>query len=288
MRPSVFFLIFILLCPFYLPAFFIFLFISKKSVTKILYRYKKLFYPLRIVLLTPGVIHSFFVRKTRWFRHTGSGDEVILILGGNAMSPNQAYDGIYAQLVKDQKEELDCACLPLQLHFDEKAYTEYLLAECREQILHGRTTLSIYGHSLGGALALVLAKELAKQYPELKIHLFLSRTFNRLWDVSRYLYGRFIGQFFEKVFSDLWALESQKHLDELDLRNIAVRLEQTVPDEILGPALLVPGKQRIDYRLYHMDSRVHLYPEMVHAVSQAHLDSLKKRGWLKESFEEQK
>jgi hypothetical protein len=279
---ALFFFVFFVLWPLYLPLFFLFIFLPKKVVTKVLYLGKALFYPLRIFLLTPGVIHSFFIQKIHWFRDHQHGDEVVLILGGNAMSPNQAYDGIYAQLIKDKREELDCACIPLQLHYDEKSYIRSLVEQCRTHILPGRSKIFIYGHSLGGALALSLTQQLQKNDSNLQIHLFLSRTFNNLWNVTRYLYGPFVGNFFEKIFSELWVLDSQKILDQINKENITIRLEQTVPDEVLGSALLEPKDQKIDYKLFKLDEKVNLYPEMVHAVSQAHLESLRKKGWLKE------
>lgn len=258
--------------------------ISKENITKVLHRFKIFFSPLRVVLLTPGVIKNHFIDHTYWFRRQKKDDQVVLILGGNAMSPVEAYDCVYARLIQDKRESLDCACIPLQKSFSQKDYIDLLVSRCRDDILVGKQSVYLYGHSLGGALALQLAVALSALDPKLKIHVFVSRSFDKLWNVSKFRYGNKVGGFFEKVFSSLWQLDSQQALRDLSQTQVAIILEQTSPDEVLGDALLFSqeANQREHFHYYYSKELKNIYPDLLHNVSQAHLISMKELGDLQQ------
>lgn len=284
MHPITYFGLLTALTPIYIPFLLAFTLLSNQNVTIILKSLEKLFQPLRIILLTPGVVKSHFITHTHWLRQdkNNKNDEVVLILGGNATTAIKAYDDVYAKLVSDDKANVDCACIPLQTHFTEQEYIQYLMQECENNILVGKNKISLYGHSLGGALCLQLALALKKKNPNLQIDVFVSRSFDKLWHVSIYKYGKFFGQFFEKVFSGLWQLQSQKALHELTQRGVLVRVEQTEPDEVLGEALLRPAlnQKKENFNLYKSTSSTCLYPDFLHSVSQAHLKNLIDCGLL--------
>lgn len=285
MHPIFYFSILTILTPLYIPFLLLFTVLSNQTVTKTLKSLELFFHPLRIILLTPGVIKNHFITQTHWFRRNtkDSDSSVVLILGGNATTALKAYDDVYAKLEQDKKTKTDCACIPLQTHFTEKEYIDYLLAVAQSDILKNKDKISIYGHSLGGALSLQLAVELKKLNPNLQVDVFVSRSFDRLWHVSIYKYGKFFGRFFEKVFSGLWQLQSQKALEQLNALGVQVRVEQTEPDEILGKALLKPAQKENekDFEWYESVDKSYIKPDYLHSLSQAHLIARKDSGYLK-------
>lgn len=278
MHPVLFYAALALLTPIYIPFLILFIFIPREQITSVLKSLSVLFYPLRVLLLTPGAIKSHLVSKTFWFRPKSGSDKTVLILGGNAMTPYEAYDGVYSYLRDANIVDCDCACIPLQSHFTQKEYIEYLVSQCKENILVDKKYLYLCGHSLGGALSIHLAKRLLDECPELEINLFLSRTFDKLWDVSKFRYGDIIGGYFEKIFSGLWELNSQKVFDSLDRKRIKVVVQETNPDEVLGPAQLKVTHPDDTFKKYDLPDGDSISPELIHSISQAHLKSLEKNG----------
>lgn len=281
MHPILFYGLMLLLTPFYLLALFIFIFLAPETVTRVLQKFSFFFTPLRIVLLTPGAVKSHLKSKTHWFSRRKKNNKVVLILGGNGMTVNEAYDCVYSRLVDDNLTDIDCACIPLLTHFTQEQYIQYLVDTCESDILIGKEHLYVYGHSLGGALSIHLVDALSKKSPDLKMDLFVSRTFNKLWSVSRCKYGNILGGYFEKVFSGLWTLESQQVLSNMKRENLSIIIEETLPDEIIGTACLqATGLSNEKFYSYVVKDNSSFYPDMLHCLSQAHLKSLKEQGIL--------
>jgi hypothetical protein len=230
--------------------------------------------PLTINMLFPGLLKgpSVFIESNV---DKKDSDRLLLFFAGNNNTSAEALTILQHIPFSDQTVAdttvMPSVSIPLIYQPNQVRYIEALRLKIESYIQEypNLKTLYIAGHSLGAAISIQILVELIPHYPHLEFLFTADRSFQRLWDVAEFRYGKTLAQLMKKTFGLIWEFDSIKALEILkQYPQLTCFFYQVSYDEVLGDgALLInpfleqpssfPKTWKLEYTRYDNDGPIH-------------------------------